>query len=142
MSTAPLAAIQTALLANLTAAPDLTTPATPFAMPLVDYQPVPSVSYYDVRPLLTAEPEHFGLAYGNADIHKGVFQVDAVIPDGGGEALGLRLAAAVADRFPIGTLLSASGRRLEIINTPSIGPAVKDAPWVRFPVSIPWRLIR
>ena len=133
-------AIQSALLTRLTV-PALSTPATPIALPLVAFSPTPNVAYFDARAVLRAEPEHFGLAYANSDIHRGVFQVDAVVPDGGGEAPGLRLAALVAARFAIGTVLVANSRRLEIVGVPTIAAAVKDAPWVRFPVSIYYRLI-
>jgi hypothetical protein len=131
--------IQAALLGNLRTPPLSGSP--PIAYPFVEFVPTPDVAFLDARPVLRAGTEHFGVAYGNSDIFSGIFQVDAVIPNGKGEAPGLRLAALVADRFAIGTQLAAGGRRLEIVGTPTIAPAVTDAPWVRFPVSIPYRVI-
>ena len=133
------AAVQAVLCAFLVNPPLSGSPA--IAMPLVTFVPTPGVSYLDARPLLRAEPEQFGLDYRNVAIHRGIFQVDAVVPDGSGEGPGLRLTKLVADRFAIGTRLVAAGLNLEIVGKPAIAAAVKDAPWVRFPVSIPFRLI-
>lgn len=111
--------------------------AAPFVTP--PYVPVTGTLYLDVAPLLRAEPEHFGIAFQNADIERGTFQVDVVVPLGPGELPGTRVAALVKARFPIGTEFSVNGGRLWVTGTPSIAAAVKDAPWVRFPVSIPYR---
>jgi hypothetical protein len=132
-------AVQAALCVFLVNPPLAGSPA--IAMPLVTFVPTPGVSYLDARPVLRAEPEQFGLDYNNVAIHRGIFQVDAVIADGKGEAPGLRLAGLVADRFAIGTKFVVAGLNLEITGKPAIAGAVKDAPWVRFPVSIPFRLI-
>jgi hypothetical protein len=132
--------IQAALCAWLKS-PDLTVPATPIAMPLVSFTPAPKTPYLDVQPVLRAAPEHFGISNENADILRGVFQVDAVVPDGQGEAAGLRLAALVKKRFAIGTKLPIGNHFLHVWTSPAIAAAVKDAPWVRFPVSIPYQLV-
>jgi hypothetical protein len=140
--------IQAALCARLVpvatvAQSDITSPATDVALPFVDppFAPTLKVAYLEIHPILRAAPQHFGISYGNPDIHTGIFQVDAVVPKGTGEAQGLRLADAVASRFPIGTRLAAGDDSLEINNIPAIAPAIMDAPWVRFPVSIPYRVI-
>jgi hypothetical protein len=145
MSTEPVnVAIAAALYTKLTT-PELTSPVTPRAAPLVAYTPTVGTAYMDVHPLLRAEPEHFGIDYANSDFLRGIFQVDVVVPDGAGEAPGVRLASLIAARFPIGlalTVVSTLGTRLlKILRPPTIAAAVKDAPWVRFPVSIPYQLI-
>jgi hypothetical protein len=139
-------AIADALFTHLTV-PELSgMSAATRAKPFVPFTPTVGTAYLDIRPLLRAEPEHFGLGYDNSDFLRGIFQVDAVVPNNvGGEAPGVRLASLVAGRFPIGTPLSfvctLGRRKLTITNTPTIAAAVKDAPWVRFPVSIPYLVI-
>lgn len=120
---------------------DITTPATPVALPLAPYTPTTNTAYLDIRSLLTAESEGVGLGFNSSDIHRGIFQVDAVVPDNKGENPGLRLAALVAARFAKGTKLVAGSYRVRIHRTPTIAAPVKDAPWVRFPVSIPYFVI-
>lgn len=120
---------------------NITTPATPVASPLANYAPTLGTSYLHAHPLLRAEPDAPGLAADSAVIRRGVFQVDAVVPDNRGEAPGLRLAALVRDRFARGTKLVAGTRYLRLDKEPTIAAAVKDAPWVRFPVSIPFEII-
>lgn len=131
--------IQAALLAHLT------TPALsgspPIAYPFVTYTPISDTAYLDARAVLRAEPSHLGIAFTAATMRRGIFQVDAVAPENRGEAPGLRLAALVAARFSIGTKLVAGSYRLLLDKEPTIAAAVMDAPWVRFPVSIPYVII-
>ena len=141
MTTEPLdVLILNALMTQLTV-PALTSPATPVASPLVTYTPTPGTPYFDARSPLRAEPDSRAIAYNQSTFFRGVFQVDAVVPDGGGEAVGLRLAALVAARFPEGTDISTGGIRIQFQKPPTIATAVKDAPWVRFPVSISYLVI-
>lgn len=126
--------IQQALCAHL-ASPALAG-SPPIAWPLVTYSPTLGTSYLAVQPVLRAETDPQALGFGDGDVYTGIFQVDAVIPDGRGEQVGLTLAALVKDRFPAGTVLSAGGKKLRVNRPPTIAPAVKDAPWVRFPVSV------
>lgn len=133
-------AIQFALMTRLTS-PALTSPATPIAFPLVTFTPTPGVAYLDARAILRAEPEHPGVAFDSDTIHRGIFQVDAVVPEGKGEAPGLRLASLVAARFAIGTTLPAGAWQLKILRPPAIASALVDSPWVRFPVSIPYFVV-
>lgn len=121
--------------------PDITTPATPFAWPLVSYIPSPGVSFFEVHPLLRAAPENPSIDFGGSNIFRGILQVDAVVPDGDGEGAGIALASLVADRFAVGTKLVAGGYFVKFNKIPTIAAAVKDAPWVRFPVSIPYLVI-
>jgi hypothetical protein len=118
-----------------------TLPDTPVASPLVAFTPPTSGPYLEAHPVMRAEPDRLGLAFTSSKFNRGVFQVDAVVPDNKGEAPGLRLAALVAARFAIGTVLVAGSYRLQFLKEPTIAAAVKDAPWVRFPVSIPYLLI-
>lgn len=112
----------------------------PIASPLVAYAPTPGTKYLDCRDPLRAEPDHAGLAAADSTQHRGIFQIDVVVPDGQGAAPGLRLAALVAARFAIGTKVAAGSRYLKFDKVPTIAAAVKDAPWVRFPVSIPYQI--
>jgi hypothetical protein len=131
-------AIQKALWAQLNAAPSLGT----IAPPMVKYTPTAGASYLEARPVMRAPPEHPGLDHTDSDRHRGIFQVDVVVPDDGkGEAPGLRLAASVVDRFAIGTELTANGYKLRINTKPSIAAVVRDGVWWRFPVSIKYVLM-
>lgn len=144
MATGLDAAIQDALVAQLKT-PALTSPATPIAYPFVKFTPTAKTAYLDVRDVLRADPAHPGLPFDAFTIYRGIWQVDAVMPEGKGVAPGLELAALVAARFAIGTKLvvSAGGATytLQVLKPPTIAAAVMDAPWVRFPVSIPYQVI-
>lgn len=104
--------------------------------PLVSYTPKPNTPYLDARPIMRAEPQLFGLAFDSTVFRRGIFQVDAVAPDQQGEPIGLRLAALVEKRFPVGTILWPAGYRLRIERPPYIARVIKDSAWVRYPVSI------
>lgn len=131
-------AIPQALYAWLIAMPSCPPRAAPFVTGGGAYVPVTGTLYLDVAPLLRAEPEHFGIAFQNSDIERGIFQVDVVAPLGPGELPGTRVAALVKSRFFIGKDFTVNGGRLWVTNTPTIA-TVKDAPWVRFTVSVPFR---
>lgn len=137
--------ILNALMTRLTD-PAIMSPVTPFAAlpvasPSGNYAPTAGKSYLDVRNILRAEPDHPGLSFTSSTIFRGIFQVDVVGPTGAGEAAPLRIAALIAARFPIGTVLPASPYRIQFTKPPVIAAAVLDAPWVRFPVSISFLVI-
>jgi len=131
-------AIQAACLAYLKAA---NIAPGQVAYPYVAFSPTVGTPYLDARPVLRAAPNSPALAFTGSVLRAGIFQVDAVAPDGGGEGPGLRLAAQVAALFPQGLVLAAGGFRLQFNHVPTIAAALKDAAWVRFPVSIPYLLI-
>lgn len=115
--------------------------APQIAYPVIAFTPTVGTPYLEVRPILRAATLQPGIAFNSLVIRLGIFQVDAVVPDGAGEAPGLTLAQLVVVRFASGTMLTAGGKKLQILREPTIAAAVKDAPWVRFPVSIPYTLI-
>lgn len=129
--------IQAALCTRLVGASS----GTQIAMPLVEYSPVIGTPYLDARAVLRAAPESPSIAFTGSVKFPGIFQVDAVVPDGQGEAPGLRLASLVAARFAQGTRLVAGSRWLTVMKTPTIAAAIKDASWIRYPVSIPYLVI-
>lgn len=126
---------------DATAALFVTDGTTRVAMPLVAFEPTSKTAYLDARAILRAEPEHPGIGFGGSNINRGIFQVDVVTPDNVGENPGLRLAALVAARFAIGTELVAGRYKVQIQKLPTIAAALKDAAWVRFPVSIRYTVI-
>ena len=132
--------ILNALMTKLTT-PALSSPATPIASPLVTYTPTSGTPYLHAHPVMRAEPEAVGIAFTAKHVDRGIFQVDAVVPIDAGESVGLRLAALVRARFPLGTSLVAGSYRLQILQRPTIATAVEDAPWVRYPVSIPYTIV-
>ena len=128
--------IQAAMLAYLQAAS-----LGPTAYPYVAFTPTVGTAYLEAHPVMRAQPHDLALAFVGSVIRRGIFQVDAVTPDGAGEAPGLRLAALVAALFPQGLVLAAGAYKLQFLTVPTIAAAVKDAPWVRFPVSIPYFVV-
>lgn len=120
--------------------PDIVT-SIRIAYPDVAFAPNDGETYLDARSPLRAAPERLGVGYASSIRRRGIFQVDVVLPDGKGTAVGLRVAALVAARFPIGTKLAAGRCRVSLDSEPTIAAAVKDAPWVRYPVSIPFEVI-
>lgn len=137
--------IQAALMAQLTAAPRIL-PTGQTASPLVNFAPTEGTPYIDARPVMRAASQHMGIAFTDSEVNRGIFQVDAVTPDNQGEAPGLRLASQIAARFAMGTELAlaiagAVPLKLQFLKSPTIAAAVKDTPWIRFPVSIPYLVI-
>lgn len=129
--------VQAALNAHL-ATPNL---GYPIAFQLVPFTPIDGVAFLQVWPLLKTNASHPGISYSDSVLQTGIFQVDAVMPDGQGEAPGLRVMALIADRFVIGTTLVVGTRRLQINAVPQTGTAIKDGAWVRFPVTIAYTII-
>ena len=121
--------------------PDLTTPATDIAWPFIPYTPVVRKSYFDVRQLMTAAPNHPTIGFTDPTMERGIFQVDAVIPDGNGEAPGWRLAELVKARFALGTKLALGSFYLRINSPPQTANPLKETGWIRFPVSVPYLII-
>lgn len=113
----------------------------PIAWPMVRFSPVPGVPFLEVHSVMRLAPQSPSLDFAGSSLFRGIFQVDAVVPDGAGEAPGLRIAGLVAARFAIGTTFVAGTNLVKCNSLPTIAAAVKDAPWVRFPVSIPYLLI-
>lgn len=130
--------VQAALNAQL-ATPDL---GFPIAFALVPFSPQDDVPFIQVWPIMKAKALHPGLGFHTDSVlNLGIFQVDAVMPDGQGEAPGLRLAATIADRFALGTVLAAGTRKLQINSVPQTTAAIKEGAWIRFPVSIAYTVI-
>jgi hypothetical protein len=124
----------------------LTTPALTgnpsIASPQVAFTPVAGVAYLDAHPILRATPQRPWIAFDSDTVHRGIFQVDAVVPKNNGEPLGLRLAALVVARFDVGTILDlADGNRIKINMKPGIAPVIPDDAWARYPVSIPYFVV-
>jgi hypothetical protein len=145
MTEAPLDEIKAALLLRIVpvatvATSNITAPATPVAMPFIPYVPTSGVAYLEVHKLLPAEPEAPFIGFDSDVIQRGIFQVDAVMPDQAGEGPGLRLAKLVAARYPRGLSLAVAGLQLKILRPSTVAGAVKDGSWVRFPVSVPWQM--
>jgi Bacteriophage related domain of unknown function len=129
--------VQAALMTQLTV-PDL---GFPIAFTFVPFSPVDGTPFLQVWPIMKAKVTHPGLGYSDSDLNRGIFQVDAVIPDETGEPPGLRMAAQIAERFAIGTTLLAGSRKVQINSVPQTAAAIKEGAWVRFPVTITYTLI-
>lgn len=127
-----------ALMAQL-ATPDL---GFPVAYPMVPFSPTDGVAYIQVWPLMKAKLYHPGLGfYTDSILNLGICQIDAVMPDGQGLGPGMRLAELIANRFSLGTVLTAGTRKLEIKVVPQTSTAIKEGAWIRFPVSITYQVV-
>lgn len=115
--------------------------SVPISSPLVPFTPVVGVSYVDVHPVMRSQPQSIGIDLGGDVLRRGIFQVDAVVPDGQGEQPGLTLASAIAAAFEIGTRLAAESYVLKINSKPYIKGPIKDSAYVRYPVTIPYTLV-
>lgn len=132
-------AIQAALLGHLTTPALSGSPS--IAYPFVVFSPIPGTAYLDARPILRAEPDFPSYELGSV-VRRGVFQVDAVAPEQKGEAEGLRLAALVIERFPVGLVLTINNLyRLRVERPPWVASAIKDAVWIRYPVSVRYLIV-
>lgn len=121
----------------------LTTPTLgyPISYPFIPYIPIEDMAYLEAQPIMKADTQHPGLGYSDSNLGKGIFQVDAVIPDGKGEPTGLRMQAQIAERFAIGTVLIAGNRQVKVNSPPQTAEGIKDGAWVRFPVSVTFEVI-
>lgn len=129
--------VQAALNAQLSI-PDI---GFPIAFALVPFSPQDGIAFIQVWPIMKAKALHPGIGFQDSVLNLGIFQADAVMPDGQGEAPGLRLAATIADRFALGTVLLAGSRRLQINAVPQTSVAIKEGAWIRFPVSIAYTVV-
>jgi hypothetical protein len=124
----------------------LTAPALsgnpPVASPLVAFSPTSGVAYLDAKPIMRADPQRPWIAFDSGTVYRGIFQVDAVVPNNKGEVAGLSLAALVVERFDVGTILDlADGTRLKINGKPGVATVIPDGAWARYPVSVPYFLV-
>lgn len=115
----------------------------PIAWPFVKYTPTIGVAYFQVMPLLKSKVQRLGISFDvGANVNRGIFQVDAVIADGAGEKAALQMTDQIRAIFPYGTqLVTTDGQRLQVADVPQTASPVTDAPWERYPVSIPYVLI-
>ena len=135
--------IQNAMMTQLTSPPltDSNSNAYPMAFPFLPYDPIEDTPYMEAWPIMKAKTQHPTLGYYDSDLQRGIFQVDAVVPDGRGEPIGLRMQAQIVERFAMGTVLLAGQRNLYLNAPPQVTQGMKDGAWIRFPVSITFTLI-
>ena len=107
------------------------------AWPNVPFTPVIGQSFY--RTAFLSAPST-RLTHGKADIHTGIFQVDAVVPAKKGAIPALELARAVQARFDRKNITS-NGIKIQIIDPPALGPHRPDADWYIIPVSITYKIL-
>ena len=107
------------------------------AWPNVPFTPTVGQSYYRTA-FLGVPPER--LTHGKADLHTGIFQVDAVVPAKKGAIPAVNLARAVQTRFDRQSITS-NGIKIQIIDPPALGPHRSDADWYIVPVSITYKIL-
>ena len=102
------------------------------AWPNVKFTPIVGTAYYRTSFIYPAGER---LTHDNAGRFRGIFQVDAVVPAGKGNATVLSMARTVAAYFD-NQKLTGSGVSVEIIKTPALGPGLQEVDWYFIPVSI------
>lgn len=75
---------------------------------------------------------------GGTTIHRGLFQVDTMVPDGQGTAAAEIAADAVRVLFRAGTRIS-QGSDTIIVDYSERGPAQQQPDWIFCPVTVAWR---
>ncbi|ACL58451.1 DUF4128 domain-containing protein [Methylobacterium nodulans] len=81
-----------------------------------------------------------GLPFDSDVTHLGLFQLSVVWPAGQGFVKPLQVAAQVRQAFAAGTRLWRNDLTVCIDETPEVAGPIDDAPWVRFPVTVRWRV--
>lgn len=134
MATSVEAKIQQALFAHMEAIS--LTPAKPIAWPNLSFTP-PATGYLRVNDL-PAPTQPFALAHDGANEYAGLFQVDVMWQQGRGAQEPKEAAGAVAKHFRRGVHLRNGGVLVEVTRA-SVGPAIKDDPFMMTPVTIRYR---
>lgn len=136
--TSPEARIADALLWHL--AQIELTPARPVAYPGVGYSPTLGSAYLYATHLPNTV-EATGLAFDAGLELRGLFQVSAFWPAGGGIIQAMDLAGAVAAHFARGNRILRGGLQVEINRPPEVAPPIEQPDWLQVPVTIRWRCV-
>jgi len=80
------------------------------------------------------------LTHDNTTRHRGIFQVDAVVPSGTGNVTALTMARTVAAYFD-NEKITGSGVTVDIIKPPSLGTGMTEPIWYFIPVSIYYTIL-
>lgn len=112
-------------------------PALPVAYPNTAFTPPTSGPYLEAHQL-RAETRPIGISAW--DERPGIFQVDVVYKAQDGVIKPTEIADKVADWFKRGTRLTNGAVRVDIDTAPSIAAPIVDAPYIRTPVSIRYRV--
>lgn len=102
------------------------------AWPNVRYSPTVDSPHYRTA-FIYPDPER--LTHSNSSMHKGIFQVDAVVPANTGNVTALTMARTVAEHFD-NQKISGDNVTVEIIKNPALGPGMQETDWYFIPVSI------
>ena len=128
MSSLTDASAETALIEHL----KLCAGSYKIAWPNVKFTKVVGTPYYRTA-FMYAGGER--LTHGNSSRHRGIFQVDAMIPANRGNESALVMARTVAVYFENQKLYE-NGVAVEIIKPPALGPPIQEVDWYGIPVSI------
>jgi hypothetical protein len=112
-------------------------PALSTAYENVAFTPVTGTPYQKVN-LLPAQPDNASLG-DSYYREQGLFQVTLCYPNSGGAALAEARAELVVQHFKRGTYMTKDGQTVQVISTPAIAPAYKDADRYCIPISIFYR---
>lgn len=102
------------------------------AWPNVRFTPTVGTAHYRTA-FIYPDPER--LTHSNSSRHRGIFQVDAVVPSGTGNVTALAMARVVTQHFD-NQKLTDGDVAVEIIKSPGLGPERQDQNWYAIPVSI------
>lgn len=115
----------------------VTPTALPVAWPDVPYAPTVGQAHLRAS-ILRADPSQVTLGTGGYTRSRGVLQVDVCMPEGSGEVKGSAVADQVIAHFKQTTLVSGL-TTVRVIRRPHIAAVLKDSPWYRFIVRVPYQ---
>jgi hypothetical protein len=124
------------------------TPPLPIAWPNIAFDPIIRTEGPDGVPLgwylraneVVLPTEAIALRDGS-NRYRGLFQVDVVFPIDIGLTVPREVASAICAHFKRGTKRYRESVRVEIVRPPYASTALKDAPGMMIPVTIPYQCI-
>jgi hypothetical protein len=107
------------------------------ARPAVPFSPTDGAAYLKVY-FIPTTTEAMDIA-GLINEYRGILQVSVIYPGESGIVAPLELAAAVADHFQSGTVVTHGATTFKIQQPPQVGPTIDDGAWTIIPVSVRYR---
>jgi Bacteriophage related domain of unknown function len=110
------------------------------ALPNILFTPpaISKTAKYLRATLLPADTVALGVSYSATNHHVGYLQLDVFFGVGGGEIPPRRIAADIISYFIRGTSIVSNGFKIDVIQTPKLGPQITSGAWMFLPVRIPY----
>jgi hypothetical protein len=110
------------------------------ALPNIEFTPpaISKAAKYLRATLVPADTATIGVANTATNQHLGLLQIDVFFGSGAGEIAARRIAASIISYFIRGTRIVKDGFNVDVLQTPRLGPSLKDGVWNFIPVRIPY----